>query len=66
MKKSDPWRFKPGQKVYVRGWPQDQPALILCQLMSYTFPHYFVADSEGAEWRIAQLELSSKPIPTDR
>jgi len=27
------------------------------------WPHYIVADSNGAEWRISQLELSSRLIP---
>lgn len=59
-----PWRFEPGDHVYVRGWRQDETAVVLCQLDAHSWPHYLVMDSEGIEWRISQLELSGKPIIT--
>jgi hydrogenase maturation factor len=61
---SQPWRFIPGDTVFVRGWPVDEAATVLTQLSNRTFPHYLVADSAGIEWRVAQLQLSSKPIIT--
>lgn len=57
-----PWRFDPGDHVYVRQWPQDESAVVLCQLDAHSWPHYLVMDSVGIEWRISQLELSSQPI----
>jgi hypothetical protein len=62
--RAQPWRFMPGDRVFVRGWTQLQTGLILCQLESYAWPHYIVADEDGGEWRISQLELSSLPIIT--
>lgn len=67
-RRSQPWRFMPGDKVYVRGWSQDQTVTVLRQLeTSYPsppyFPHYVVADFLGRDWRISQLELSGRPIP---
>lgn len=59
---AQPWRFLPGDKAYVRDWPEEDSVLILAQLLAYPWPHYLVADATGAEWRISQLELSSKPI----
>jgi hypothetical protein len=58
---AQPWRFSPGDHVYVRSWPQDQTVLITGRA-SHVFPHYFVVDSEGHEWLIAQLEMSTTPI----
>jgi hypothetical protein len=60
------WRLQPGQQAFVRGWPQGETVLILAQLEFIDWPHYIVADSNGAEWRISQLQLSSRPIPADR
>lgn len=59
-----PWRFEPGDYVYVRSWPQDERAVVLCQLAAHSWPHYLVMDSVGIEWRVSQLELSSRPIVT--
>lgn len=58
-----PWRFVAGQHAYVRGWPQDQNVVITGALRKRAFPHYFVVDRLGREWLIAQIQLSSKPIP---
>lgn len=59
---AQPWRFMPGKQAYVRGWDQDQTVLVLCQLESHAWPHYMVVDARGDEWRISQLDLSSRPI----
>lgn len=58
------WRFKTGQHAYVRGWAQDQNVVITSLVRNCAFPHYLVVDGLGREWRIAQLNLSTKPIPT--
>lgn len=61
---SQPWRFEPGDTVYVRGWPADETARVLVGLRPTRsgFPHYLVVDGGGLEWQVAQLELSSKPL----
>lgn len=61
---AQPWRFMTGQHAYVRGWPQDQNVVITKLVRNRAFPHYLVVDGLGREWLIAQLLLSSKPIPT--
>jgi hypothetical protein len=58
-----PWRFEPGDLVYVRQWPTEEAAKVTACLTGRAFPHYLVVDSVGIEWRVAQIELSSKPIP---
>lgn len=59
---SQPWRFMPGDQVYIRNQKQ-QPAIVLAQLeTSYVWPHYMVQDFDRRVWRVSQLELSSKPI----
>jgi hypothetical protein len=60
---SNTWCFQPGEHAYVRGWPQTETALILAQCEFLNWPHYIVSDWNGDEWRISQLELSSRPIP---
>jgi hypothetical protein len=63
-KRAQPWRFKPGDRAYVRNWPPDQGVIITLRAshdFPY-FPHYFAVDDKGKEWLISQLELSSKPI----
>jgi hypothetical protein len=62
-----PWRFKPGAHVYVRGWAPDATGLVTDLLLAGTndlgcFPHYLVVDEAGVEWQISQLQLSSRPI----
>jgi hypothetical protein len=60
------FRFKLGKSAYVRGWIAE-PVVITRRLLHLSTvgiyaPHYLCADAGGKEWRIAQLELSSKPI----
>ena len=57
------WRFNPGDVAYVRGWPSDETAKVTAWIQKHPFPHYLVVDSVGIEWKVAQVELSSKPIP---
>lgn len=57
-----PWRFKPHDLCWVRGWSQDHPVTIMEQLHGCGVPHYAVEDFMGAKWRISQLELSGSPI----
>ena len=61
------FRFKLGKRAYVRGWISSEPVIITRRLLHLSAvgifsPHYLCADAEGKEWRIAQLELSSKAI----
>jgi hypothetical protein len=61
------FRFKLGKRAYVRGWINSEPVIITRRLLHLSTvgifaPHYLCADAEGKEWRIAQLELSSKPV----
>jgi hypothetical protein len=60
-----PWRFNPGRLVYVRGWPADERGKVTAWIQNRAFPHYLVVDSVGIEWQVAQIELSSKPIPQE-
>ena len=61
---AQPWRFKPGDLAYVRGWRQDLTGRvqILDQLVGCILPHYSAIDSTGATWLFSQLELSRRPI----
>lgn len=59
-----PWRFRTGQHAYVRGWAQDQNVVITSLVRNRAFPHYLVVDGMGREWQMAQVQLSTKPIPT--
>lgn len=60
---AQPWRFEPGQLVYVRGWPVDETAKVIDRALVSPFPAYYVVDNVGIEWCIAQAKLSSRPIP---
>lgn len=60
----NPWRFAPGDCVFIAGHPQ-QPAVVTAALgcARAGWPHYFVVDFDGYEWRVPQIHLSSTPIP---
>jgi hypothetical protein len=59
-----PWRFKTGDRLFVRGWHQGQTVTVRRRAAG-TFPTYWVIDEWGDSWRIAQIELSSRPIAPD-
>jgi hypothetical protein len=73
---TQPWRFIPGDQVYVRGWDPTTPALITGQIQPQTcevttgigtrkgrtFPAYYVMDSDGHEWQVPQIALSRQPV----
>lgn len=61
---AQPWRFIPGDHVYVAGWPRDETAVVTAQqtVNRWRFPHYLIVDSVGIEWRMSQLHLSRSPI----
>lgn len=61
--KSQPWRFKVDDFVWVRNWSQDYPVRIIELLSDCVFPHYIAVDYQGDAWRISQLELSANPRP---
>lgn len=61
--RDNPWRFKPGDVVYIAGHEQ-QPAKVT---LAFTYgrlswPHYCVFDHQGQEWTVPQQCLSSSPI----
>jgi hypothetical protein len=63
----DPWRFKPNDTAYVRGWSQDYPVTIEAPAefgegLRLTVPHYHCRDHLGATWLLSQLHLSGSPI----
>jgi hypothetical protein len=64
----NPWRFSPGDTVYVRGWSQDYPVTIEAPaefsegLRRVTVPHYHCRDHLGGTWLLSQLHLSGSPI----
>ena len=74
--KSQPWRFMPGDEVYVRGWDPSTTAMITGQIQPQpceleigfrtrpgrTLPAYFVVDSDGHEWQVPQILLSKQPV----
>ena len=76
--KSQPWRFMPGDEVYVRSkeWAPTATGIITGQIQSQpceltvgfrsrpgrTFPAYFVVDSDGKEWQVPQVRLSKQPV----
>jgi len=59
----NPWRFALGDRVFIAGHPQ-QPAVVTAALGQgrASWPHYFVVDFDGYEWRVPQIHLSSAPI----
>ena len=60
---NNPWRFEPGDVVYVRRQAQLTGTVLDYCFVESQWPHYLVrCNVTGAEWRISQLELSSKPI----
>lgn len=61
---AQPWRFAIGQRCYVRGWHQARTVEIL-DIAPGVLPTYLCLDELGATWRIAQIELSSRPIAPD-
>ncbi len=62
---ANPWRFAPGDHVYIAGRPQE-PAIITIRVQLHQhrtdWPHYFVVDADGHEWLVPQIHLSSSPI----
>jgi hypothetical protein len=63
---AQPWRFKPGDSLYVRGWPENHTVKVVdwCPIEG-CLPHYLVMDQLGAEWRLPQIHLSRRPLPPD-
>ena len=62
-KKRDIWRFGFGASVYVYGWNQDLPAVVVDRVPEAMWPQYVVKERNGDRWIISQLLLSSRPIP---
>jgi hypothetical protein len=76
--KSQPWRFMPGDEVYVRSkeWAPTATGIVTGQIQprscevttglgtrrGRTFPAYFVVDSDGHEWQVPQVMLSRQPV----
>ena len=56
------WRFNPGDLVYVRGWSNEDVALIVERLEGQSWPMYACNDMSGKQWMLSQIVLSLKPI----
>ena len=56
------WRFNPGDLVYVRGWSNEDVALIVERLEGQSWPMYACNDMAGKQWILSQIVLSLKPI----
>jgi hypothetical protein len=62
---AQPWRFEPGDHVYVRGWPSEDRAVVTALIPTRQgFPSYLIVDESGDEWHMAQLFLSRSPLTT--
>ena len=60
------FRFRVGHYAYVRGWA-GEPVKITRRLLHLSTigiyaPHYNAVDDAGKEWRLSQLELSTKAM----
>ena len=58
-----PWRFAPGDAVYVVGWPQE--TVKVTEDFGHgrsSWPHYRVVDWQGDEWVLPQQCLSRTTI----
>lgn len=58
------FRFRVGHYAYVRGWI-GEPVKITQRLLHLSAagvfaPHYLAMDDQGRQWRLSQLELSTK------
>lgn len=62
-KKRNVWRFNYRDRVFVYGWKQDEPVVVIEQRTDAPWPQYLVKEQNGDTWIISQLLLSSKPIP---
>jgi len=60
---ANPWRFSPGDHVYIAGRSQE-PAIITIRVQRNRtdWPHYFLVDADGHEWLVPQIHLSSSLI----
>lgn len=65
-KREEHWLFAAGDLVYIAGQEQ-QSAKVTAAISAgrCNWPHYLVVDHQGAEWLVAQVQLSKLPI-TDR
>jgi hypothetical protein len=61
-RREQPFRFNPGQFVYVYGWAQDFSVRIVRRSQNYLWPVYEVEDINNERWDVSQLLLSTKPI----
>ncbi len=57
-----PWKYRIGQRLYVRGWPLSDTVQVLGGELWVGCPHYLALDGDGKTWRLPQLHVSSKPI----
>jgi hydroxypyruvate isomerase len=57
------WRFAVGDLVYIAGQEQES-AKVTAAIGAgrCDWPHYLVVDHQGAEWLVAQVQLSKLPI----
>ena len=63
--RSNPWRFKVGDEVFIASNRQPYPAKVV-EAFGYGpsgWPHYSVVDFQGTEYVVPQQLLSASPIP---
>lgn len=64
---AQPWRFEPGDTVYVRntplvqGWPEGHTGKVVGTFVANGCPHYRVVDGNGVSWDLAQIHLCRSP-----
>lgn len=61
-RREQPFRFNPGQFVFVYGWNQDFSVKVLQRVKGFMWPVYEIEEMNGDRWNVSQLLLSSKPI----
>ena len=57
-----PWRFAPGDEVYVLGRAPEETFKVIGGELWLSFPHLHAVDTAGKTWRLPQIHCSSKPI----
>ena len=61
--RDNPWRFKPGDDVYIAGREHQQVKVTLAFGHGpMSWPHYLVVDDQMQEWTVPQQCLSRSPI----
>ena len=57
-----PWRFRIGEKVFVKYKPLHDTFTIVGGELSRGWPHYHLFDCNGKTWRVPQAHCAAKPL----